>query len=109
MKSDELDRFINEILDEKQLSGVTPEVRVQLVADLKERLLDQINRALITALPDDKMTEFNTLLDDETISDDAVTLFIAGSGVDVQKVTIQTMLRFSELYLGRPGSSGKAA
>lgn len=109
MKSDELDRFINEILDEKQLLGVTPEVRVQLVSDLKERMLDQINRALITALPDDKMTEFNTILDDETVSDEAVTQFIATSGVDVQKVTIQTMLRFSELYLGRPGSSEKAA
>jgi hypothetical protein len=109
MADPELDRFINQILDEKQLSGVTPEVRVQLVADLKERLLDQINRALITALPEEKIVEFNLLLDDETASDEAIRQFITNSGVDVQKVTLQTMLRFSELYLGRQGLSGKVA
>lgn len=108
MAEPELERFINEILDEKQLPGVTPEVRIQLVTDLKERLLDQINRALITALPEVKIVEFNTLLDDETVSDESIQQFIADSGVDVQKVTLQTMLRFSELYLGRPGSSKKA-
>lgn len=98
MQNDELDKFINEMLDTKQLPGVTPEVRVTLVADLRERLLDQINRALIDALPDDKITEFNSLLDDESLSDETVQQFIASSGVDVPRVTIQTMLRFSELY-----------
>lgn len=98
MQNDELDKFINEMLDTKQLPGVTAEVRVTLVADLRERLLDQINRALIDALPDDKITEFNSLLDDESLSDEIVQQFIASSGVDVPRVTLQTMLRFSELY-----------
>ena len=107
MNSDELDKFINEILAAKQLPGVTDEVRTQLVADLRERLLDQINRALVNALPDEKINEFNTLLDDETLSDEAVQQFIASSGVDVRRITLQTMLRFSELYL--KASSGEAA
>lgn len=97
---DEMDKFINQILDAKQLSGVTDDVRQQLVADLKQRLLDQINRALIDALPEEKAAAFDSLLDDETIDDGAVQQFIAESGVDVKRVTLQTMLRFSELYLG---------
>lgn len=99
MADDELDKFINEILDAKQLSGVTADVRTQLVSDLKQRLLDQINRALVDAMPDDKITEFNNLLDDENLSDEAVQQFITESGVDVSGVTLQTMLRFSELYI----------
>ena len=99
MADDELDKFINEILDAKQLSGVTADVRTQLVSDLKQRLLDQINRALVDVMPDDKITEFNNLLDDENLSDEAVQQFITDSGVDVSGVTLQTMLRFSELYI----------
>jgi len=69
MAGDELDQFVNEMLDAKQLSGVTDDVRAQLVSDLKQRLLDQVNKALIDALPDGKMDEFEQLLDDETIDD----------------------------------------
>jgi hypothetical protein len=104
---DEMDAFINQILDAKQLSGVTDEVRTQLVADLKQRLLDQINRALIDALPDEKIEAFNTLLDDDAIDDVTVQQFITDSGVDVKRVTLRTMLQFSELYLGTPKEGAK--
>lgn len=99
MAEDELDKFIDEIITRKQLPGVTEDVRVQLVADLKNRLLEQINRALIDALPDDKLDEFNNLLDLGTNSDDELQQFMSQSGVDVQNVTVKTMLLFRDLYL----------
>lgn len=105
--NDELNKFINQILDAKQLTGLTDAVRAQVVDDLRERMLNQINRALVDAMPDEKIAEFNSLLDDETLTDEAVQQFIVDSGVDVQKVTLQTMLRFSELYIKPP--TGEAA
>lgn len=99
MATDELDQFINEMLDAKKLTGVAIDVRIQLVSDLKERLLDQINRALIDSLPDDKMEEFESLLDNPNIGDTAVQQFIADSGIDVKKITTTTMLRFYDLYV----------
>ena len=107
MAGNELAQFIRDILAEKQLSGVDDEVREQLVTDLTGRLLDQINRALIDALPDDKLQEFNAMLDDEAVSDETVQQFIATSGVNVQQVTIQTMLRFRDLYLGDGGKADR--
>jgi len=103
MENAELDRFVGEIVSAKALPGVTDEVRTQLVSDLKERLLDQIDRALIDALPDDKADELNTMLDDPSIDDAALQSFIASSGVDVRGVTIATMLRFRDLYLNSRG------
>ena len=105
MQKDELDVFVERLLAEKALPGVSDEVKVQLVADLKQRLLDQINRALIDALPEEKLGAFNDLLDDEATSDDQVQRFVAESGVDAQAVTLETMLRFSELYLGHSPAS----
>lgn len=99
MVDDELDKFIGEILTKKNLSGITDDVRAQLVTDMKERLLDQINRALVEALPDDKLEEFNNLLDSGDVNDDEVQQFISQSGVDVKKTTIATMLLFRDLYL----------
>lgn len=103
MAGDELDGFINEMLDAKQLSGVTDEVRAQLVVDLKDRLFDQINKSLIDALPDDKLDEFEAMIDDENVQDADVQQFIASSGVDVKRVTSATMIRFYELYVSRSG------
>ncbi len=99
MAGDELDKFIRDILNQKQLSGVSPEVEKQLVADLKERLIDQINRAIIDAMPEDKMDEFNQMLDSD-VDDAQIQQFVANSGVDTRQVTIETMLRFRSLYLG---------
>lgn len=99
MVDDELDKFIDEIITTKNLSGINDDVRAQLIADMKERLIDQINRALIDALPDDKLSEFNNLLDSEDVSDDMVQHFISNSGVDIKKVTVGTMLLFRDLYL----------
>jgi len=99
MAEDGLDKFIDEIITAKKLPGINDEVRLQLVSDMKERLLDQINRALIEALPEEKIDEFNLILDNESVNDDEVQKFISQSGVDVQKVTIKTMLLFRDLYL----------
>lgn len=97
--SDQLDVFIEDILNRKQLTGVTDEVRQQVASDLKERLLDQIQRALIDAMSDEKLAEFNQLLESGDLSGADVQNFIAQSGVDTRAVTVQTMLTFSSLYL----------
>lgn len=103
MQGDELDKFIEDIVAVKQLSGVTDEVRAQLVSDLKQRLLDQINRALIDALPDEQIDAFNALLDEPSSTDETVQQFIVNTGVDVRRVTAETMLRFRDLYI-KPNS-----
>jgi hypothetical protein len=99
MNGDELDQFIGGILDAKKLSGIDQDVRAQLVTDLKQQLLDQINRALIGALSEDKLDEFNTLLEDPKTTDETVQTFITTSGVDIDRVTAKTMLQFRDLYL----------
>ncbi|MDB5184127.1 MAG: hypothetical protein JWO07_808 [Candidatus Saccharibacteria bacterium] len=99
MNSEELDRFIRDMLAQKDLPGVNDDVREQLVTDLKERLLDQVDRAIVDAIPEDKIDDFNALLDQSDVSDETIQNYVVQSGVDVQQVTINTMLRFRDLYL----------
>lgn len=96
---DQLDTFIKDIIEAKQLPGITDEAKTGLVEEMRERLLDMINRALIEALPEDRVDALSSLLDAEDISDDTLQSFVADSGIDVQAVTAKTMLAFRSMYL----------
>lgn len=102
VRMDQLDQFIKEIIDTKQLPGITEEAKAGLLEEMRERLLDMLNRALVEALPEDKLAGFSALLDEDA-SDEQVQNYIVENGVDVQKVTAQTMLAFRTLYLQPAG------
>lgn len=99
MDQDALSKFINDIIDAKNFKALDSDVRHQLEQDLKNRLLDQIDRAVLGALPENKIDGFNDLLD-RNASQQEVQQYIANSGVDTKKITLETMLRFRSLYLG---------
>lgn len=92
--------FIKDMLNSKTWSpGVDADAKVLLEEDLRNRLMDQIDQAVVEALPEDKVDELNALLDRD-VPDSDVQQYIASSGVDVQRVTTEAMLRFRDLYVG---------
>lgn len=99
MNQDAISKFISDIIDAKGYKTLDSDVRRQLEQDLKNRLLDQIDRAVLEALPENKIDGFNDLLD-RGASQQEVQQYIANSGVDTKKITLETMLRFRSLYLG---------
>lgn len=99
MNQDTISKFISDIIDAKGYKTLDSDVRRQLEQDLKNRLLDQIDRAVLEALPENKIDGFNDLLD-RGASQQEVQQYIATSGVDTKKITLETMLRFRSLYLG---------
>jgi len=99
MNQDAISKFISDIIDAKGYKTLDSDVRRQLEQDLKNRLLDQIDRAVLEALPENKIDGFNDLLD-HNASQQEVQQYIANSGVDTKKITLETMLRFRSLYLG---------
>ena len=100
---DQLDAFIKEIIDTKQLPGITEEAKAGLVEEMRDRLFDQINRALIEAIPEDKVEALSQLLDGDDLDDAQIQAFVASSGVNVEEVTAKAMIAFRALYLEGPG------
>lgn len=99
MDQDALSKFINNIIDAKNFKTLDGDVRQQLEQDLKNKLLDQIDRAVLGALPENKIDGFNELLDRDA-SKQEIQQYVATSGVNTKKITLETMLRFRSLYLG---------
>ena len=94
-----LETFVDQLLDEKQLQ-VDEEVRAELKADMMARLLDQIDKAAVNELSEEQAIELANKLDDPNFTDEEFSKFIANSGVDLERVALETMLQFRLLYLG---------
>ena len=92
--------FIDQLIDEKGYSDLDDDVRQELKTDMIQRLMDQIDQAAINALPEDKAIELADKLDDESFDDEKVAEFMQNSGIDLQQVALETMLQFRMLYLG---------
>lgn len=100
--------YIKEMLNAKQWSEhVDDEVRAQLEQDLRTRLMDQIDRAIVEQIPEDKIDGLNELLDRET-SEEEIQQYVASSGVDTKRVALETMVRFRDLYLAQESTDEEA-
>ena len=73
-----------------------------------DRLMTQIDTAMINALPEDKLNEFNQRINDPDFTNDDATQFFVDAGLDVQKIALQTMIEFRMLYLGGDEAKGVA-
>lgn len=93
----DLDLFIQRLLDEKGLTDLDQTVLEQLKVDLKKRLNDRINVSILDKLPADKIEEFEILLD--KASDDEVQSFIKQNIADLDEVLAGELMRFRRVYL----------
>lgn len=106
LQNDPLDLFVAGIIKDKSLPIVDDEVRKQLERDLKARLVDEINRALLHALPSERLDELERIAGAD-VDQSAIQKVIKDSGINVKKVTLETMLRFRDLYLGSQSTQGQ--
>ena len=98
---DPVDQFLNQILDEKKIAGSEdPEVRRQLIDDLRSRLMSQIDREMINALNAEQLEQLSNMLDKDGLTDAEIQDFFRQSGVNGQQVALETMMRFRTYYLG---------
>ena len=94
-----IDDFIESLLNDKGITDVEPEIKEELKADMKNRLLDQINRAAIMQLSEEKAAELAELVDNPEFTNEKMTEFLQNSGVNLTEVALDTMLKFRGFYL----------
>ena len=95
-----IDDFLESLLNDKGITDVDPEIRAELKEDMKTRLMDQINRAAIMELSEEKAAELADLVDDPEFNDEKMANFMQESGVNLTEVALDTMLKFRGFYLG---------
>lgn len=94
-----IDEFIEQLLIDKGITDVEPEIREELISEMKERLTDQINKAAIMQLSEEKATELAEKVNDPDFTNEQMTEFMQNSGVNLTEVALDTMLQFRNFYL----------
>ena len=94
-----LDQFLEQLMKDKGLTGLDKDTREQLKGQMAQTLMDQIDRAAIDALPEDKAVELADKMDDPNFTNEDAGKFLQESGVDLQQVALNTMVQFRQFYL----------
>lgn len=103
----QLEEFANSILTEKNLPGLSDDVRPGVVAEMVQVLNELINRAVINALPEDKLQELDKLTGDPDSNMEQIQQLVEGSGIDLKQIVTDTLTKFRELYLAGPEGGAK--
>jgi hypothetical protein len=98
MQSQELKKFVDTILKEKNLKGVEQNILDKLSDELTSSLETQINRALVDSLTDQQLNDFEKLVDEQNT--EKLKTYFNDVGVPVQQIVTQVMTRFRTAYLG---------
>ena len=92
-----LDTFVDKILEEQEIVGISEEVYAQLKQDLLGRTEDMINAEILRHMPEDALPEFEKIL--ETGTDDDVQTFCASKIPNLDTVVAEALIQVRALYL----------
>jgi len=96
-KNLDIESFVDKLVFEKGLSELDAEVLAQVKSDLVERVSNHVNATILEHMPDDKLDEFNKVLDND---ESAVREFVKDNIEDLDNIIAATLLSFRRTYLG---------
>ena len=96
-----VDAFIEDLLVEKGITDLEDDTKKELITEMRTRLLEQINREAVMKLSEEKAAELAKKVEDPNFTDEQMTDFMQNSGVNLNEVALDTMLKFRAFYLGQ--------
>ena len=101
----EVHDFMEQLLYEKGIADLDEEVKERTIADMTDILMRQIDHAAISSLTDEQADELAAKLDSGELSEDDVPEYLEKLGLNLQQISLTTMIQFRELYLGEVDAS----
>lgn len=91
--------FVDRLIVEKKLpADLEKEVVDQIKSDLLSKVEDRVNAVIISNLSEDKLDEFNKLLDSD-ISDEEMQKFCSDNIPDLPQLLASELIVFKQSYL----------
>lgn len=104
-----LDQYLEQLIKDKGLTGLDARVKEEMKGQMAKTLMDQIDRAAIDALSEEKAIELAEKMDDPNFTNEDAGKFIQEAGVDLQQVATAVMVQFRQFYLrGAPRNADGA-
>jgi hypothetical protein len=95
---EEIEIFVNKLIEEKQLGETDPDVLNEIKMDLRSRVEDRINTTIINELPDEAVSAFEQLLDAKE-TDETIQKFVSSHIENLDEKIAQALIAFRSTYL----------
>ncbi len=92
-----LEDFARRLTEEKGLNALDKDILDQVQKDLIDRIEDRINAAILAKMPEEKLDEFNGILD--TKDSHSIQEFCAKNIPDLDALVGATLMDFRQIYL----------
>ena len=100
----DIDEFLASLLADKGITDIEPDVKEELINNLKEKFMDEVQRAAINSLNEEKLQEFDKKAEeDPSFTGEKVAEFLQDAGVNFAEIYADTALKFRSFYLGGLG------
>ena len=94
------DQFLETLLQEKGMGDLMPEIKQQVMDELRAELNKQISRAAMMQLDEEKLNELDKLSQGSDFKREQLIEFVQNNGVNMEAVTQDVMAKFRDFYLG---------
>ncbi|MBW3538434.1 hypothetical protein KY386_02990 [Candidatus Parcubacteria bacterium] len=99
MAPQNLDQYVSWVLDQNpEIKDLDPEIRQQLQADYVDSLENEVNAALLAAMPKDRLPDFERLAESGTTAQ--IEAFCEHHIPNIKEVVAAVLVRFKINYLG---------
>ena len=92
-----IEDFVDKLVSEKGFDTKDPEVLAQIKSDLLERVGDRVNAMIMGNIPEEKLVEFEKVLDSK--DEDKIAEYIKGQIPDIEEKTAVVLLSFRNTYI----------
>ena len=98
-----IDEFLASLLADKGITDIEPDVRDELIKEMREKFMDEVQRNAVSSLNEEQLEEFNKQAEDPSFTGEKVTEFLQNAGVNFAEIVADTALKFRSFYLGGLG------
>lgn len=95
----DINTFVDELIEAKNLVGIDGQVLDQMKKDLLDRVENRINAVIATNMPESAQDEFEKLVDSDS-SDEEVTKFCSEKIPNLTELISTDLVQFRSVYLG---------
>lgn len=95
-----IELFVDKLLAEKGMAGALPTAREAMKEELLERLQTIVDATILQHLPDEKMVEFEKMLDNKSTKPEAFEKFCRDNIQNLDEIIAATLVTFRARYLG---------
>lgn len=93
-----IDTYVDRLIQEKGFNEKDPEIIAQIKSDLMSRIEDRINAMIVRELPQEKLGEFEKVIDSGNAEE--LQVYVSKNISDMDEKVAKELLAFRTIYLG---------